>query len=851
MAGRTAPPAPAAPRRAPAVLLAALLAALLCAGGARGLLVRPQVAHLSSGRVLVRLHGGHQRWTVVAAPSPLPAAVTWLGSAGAGGGRRAAGRCLYRGAVPGRPGSTAALSLCRGVWAVIAADGRTVTVQPAEHVRHTRGPHVLRSLNVARLVARHVSARRRKRGLLSRATVEPFEQERTAEQREEDGEHGVLIGDQWFPAGNATPAGAYRLPATAADLARPRWLELVVAADQSVVAFHGRHRVLDYVLTLLNVMSAVLEDSSLQARLRVVVTRIYLIESGGELVRPRSPLSSLRAVNQWAARLADPRDAVIWLTRKHLGGPAGYAPVSGACDPSRSASINRDQGLSSAFVVAHELGHMLGLTHDGESDQCDWAPPLGSVMAPLISATYNRFFWSNCSRHEYSSKVSWWTCLYNRPAAADARPVSSSLDRPLSVAEQCQFEFGPEYGPCRLRSVQRQCARLWCAPPGSSRCLSRRAPPLDGTPCGAGHWCVHGHCRPVHRPPAAAAPADWASWGRWGTCSRSCGAGVQRRRRQCLPAAGRCAGDGEQVRLCPGLPRCWEEPRAAFCRRQQPVGTWLATHSAALPCHFWCVRSTDGRTQHGEPVPEGVSCGSADRPAICVRGTCRALDCAGTRLLPPQSRPAESCGGCGSDSYHRCRVERRVLTLIPVTQYSLVARLPVGATAVTIAETAASPHRVALFVRALGQYLLNGPSGVRRPGWYEGSGVRFTYQTAGGRETLSLPGPLPHELDVQVQSAPFAGPIVLNVTYVPTRPEAGLGLAAAHRPLVEASVTDAAPSETSGAERDERNRRGAEPDERHGRGTERDERYGHGAGEGRGADTGAGSGADRVVSSVE
>ena len=44
----------------------------------------------------------------------------------------------------------------------------------------------------------------------------------------------------------------------------------------------------------------------------------------------------------------------------NIGGPSGYAPVAGVCDPGRSCSLNRDEGLSSAFIIAHELGHILG-----------------------------------------------------------------------------------------------------------------------------------------------------------------------------------------------------------------------------------------------------------------------------------------------------------------------------------------------------------------------------------------------------------------------------------------------------------------------------------------------------------
>lgn len=51
-------------------------------------------------------------------------------------------------------------------------------------------------------------------------------------------------------------------------------------------------------------------------------------------------------------------DATVWLTRAQLGGPSGFAPVDGVCSKTRSAAIDRDEGLTSAFVIAHELAHL-------------------------------------------------------------------------------------------------------------------------------------------------------------------------------------------------------------------------------------------------------------------------------------------------------------------------------------------------------------------------------------------------------------------------------------------------------------------------------------------------------------
>ena len=81
-------------------------------------------------------------------------------------------------------------------------------------------------------------------------------------------------------------------------------------------------------------------------------------------VREGNSKRSLENVNAWNAELLNnaaaqwPHDIAVWLTRYDLGGPSGYAPVAGVCDPDRSCSLNRDEGLTSAFIIAHEVGHV-------------------------------------------------------------------------------------------------------------------------------------------------------------------------------------------------------------------------------------------------------------------------------------------------------------------------------------------------------------------------------------------------------------------------------------------------------------------------------------------------------------
>lgn len=42
----------------------------------------------------------------------------------------------------------------------------------------------------------------------------------------------------------------------------------------------------------------------------------------------------------------------------HLCSLLGLAELGTVCDPYRSCSISEDNGLSTAFTIAHELGHV-------------------------------------------------------------------------------------------------------------------------------------------------------------------------------------------------------------------------------------------------------------------------------------------------------------------------------------------------------------------------------------------------------------------------------------------------------------------------------------------------------------
>ncbi|XP_046598676.1 A disintegrin and metalloproteinase with thrombospondin motifs 3-like [Neodiprion lecontei] len=459
---------------------------------------------------------------------------------------------------------------------------------------------------------------------------------------------------------------------------RSRWLEIGIAADYSVVEFHGS-RVQQYILAVFNIVSAIYRDPSLESNMKLVIVRMVLYADKKDgMVRRGNARRSLENVNRWNRKFLlsskKSHDVAVWLTRLDLGGPSGYAPVSGVCDPARSCALNRDEGLTSAFIIAHELAHVLGLTHDGDQavgNSCGDEASIGSVMAPMVAATFHRFHWSTCSKKEFHHRVKQWECLLNQPDDHNATLLRATIQTTFTMDEQCRMEFGDGYSLCRSFDLPEPCSHLWCGYGNTSQiCKTKKGPPLEGTECGEDKWCINGYCELVDRRRFGLGPVihnvrdgGWSGWGPWGKCSRSCGVGVQFRSRKCsdpTPAYGGadCEGDSEEFKICEII-QCSEriDLRAQQCARLGilmgfPVrslmynSTWLPYEPEEdhLKCQLVCRSRQTGEIYFsGENLVDGTPCtyGSSD---ICVQGNCSKMGCDN---VMNSTALIDNCGECG------------------------------------------------------------------------------------------------------------------------------------------------------------------------------------------------------------
>ncbi|XP_042207319.1 A disintegrin and metalloproteinase with thrombospondin motifs adt-2-like [Homarus americanus] len=73
----------------------------------------------------------------------------------------------------------------------------------------------------------------------------------------------------------------------------------------------------------------------------------------------------------------------MWDGNPSLNTVIGLAWVSGMCHPRYSCTINEGTSFESVYVISHEMGHNLGMSHDGakpDENSCDGNKYLMSAM---------------------------------------------------------------------------------------------------------------------------------------------------------------------------------------------------------------------------------------------------------------------------------------------------------------------------------------------------------------------------------------------------------------------------------------------------------------------------------------
>ncbi|MFT7817507.1 disintegrin and metalloproteinase domain-containing protein 9-like isoform X2 [Arapaima gigas] len=343
--------------------------------------------------------------------------------------------CHYHGFVEGLPGSSVALSICSGLRGVLHMGNTTYGLEPLES-----------SASSQHLVYR-----------LEDVRTEP----------QECGTPHVVPGHAHHAQASSI---SHMLRKKRAVLHQTHFVELFLVVDNEKFTSMNRNQtaVREGMVQLASYVD------SMYAPLNI---RVVLV--GLEIWSQQNLISTEGGAGEVLARFVQWREQVLGSRRRHdsaqlilrwsFGSTAGMAFVSTVCSRSHGGGINAYTGssvLALASIVAHELGHNLGMNHDdGRACHCD------TPRCIMNSGTTGSRNFSSCSSDDFEKLIlsGGGSCLLNVPRPDEAYSTPYCGNKLLDVGEECdcgsdkECESDPccEARTCRLRPGA-QCADGVC-----------------------------------------------------------------------------------------------------------------------------------------------------------------------------------------------------------------------------------------------------------------------------------------------------------------------------------------------------------------------------------------------------
>uniref|UniRef100_A0A452HZB2 Uncharacterized protein n=1 Tax=Gopherus agassizii TaxID=38772 RepID=A0A452HZB2_9SAUR len=228
-----------------------------------------------------------------------------------------------------------------------------------------------------------------------------------------------------------------------------RYLEVVFVVENERFVQSGRNEtnVLQQLLDIVNIGDSMYDP--LGVRLFIVGLEIW---TQNNLIPISDTINALLGTfNNWRKRELYPRlphDAGHLVTYKGFGVTLGLAFIGTVCSHHWGSAVLsfRAEGLYSfSIVFTHELGHNLGMSHDGVYCKCKRSR---CIMAAYHSITD---LFSNCSYNEYFNLITTEArCLLEPPAPEKVYTLKYCGNKVVESGEQCDCgsKFNCEKDPC-------------------------------------------------------------------------------------------------------------------------------------------------------------------------------------------------------------------------------------------------------------------------------------------------------------------------------------------------------------------------------------------------------------------
>ncbi|XP_076322583.1 A disintegrin and metalloproteinase with thrombospondin motifs adt-1-like [Tachypleus tridentatus] len=288
-------------------------------------------------------------------------------------------------------------------------------------------------------------------------------------------------------------------------------IELGVFADKALYDSYVRKyptnaedQLTKVVLSIINQVHLIYNYDSLDQKFKIVIVKLQILSgnepstAGGDIDKYLDNFCLWQDQINPSSSSKEHWDYAIMLTGLDVFKDGnkkviGLAWVNGMCRSEYSCSISEGGTFEAGFVIAHEMGHSLGVQHDGDGNSCNRDEYL---MSPKTGA--GKVKWSTCSNSYMKTFLGqgWGNCLKD-----DSSPPSAGLNhqanglpgQQYSLKQQCQLALGSDHTPFQTSEApfNNVCKELWCRRLSWAQAAH---PALDGSPCGNGKWCQEGRC---------------------------------------------------------------------------------------------------------------------------------------------------------------------------------------------------------------------------------------------------------------------------------------------------------------------------------------------------------------------
>ncbi|XP_072095578.1 disintegrin and metalloproteinase domain-containing protein 9-like [Mobula birostris] len=221
---------------------------------------------------------------------------------------------------------------------------------------------------------------------------------------------------------------------------KPQYVELVLVVDNDKYNLHSRNETLIQIqmVELVHLVSGMFKSLNVA----VILTSLVIWKDEDQIDITSDAGEVLSNFVQWRQRVLLPEkqhdSGHLILGKAQFSGILGLAYVSTICSSRLGGGIDvfADSNVAkAATLLAHELGHNMGIKHDTTAQHCKCSDT-PCIMNPTLT---NSMEFSNCSEKDFISLVASGRglCLRNEPRVEDYYSFPSCGNNIVDEGEEC------------------------------------------------------------------------------------------------------------------------------------------------------------------------------------------------------------------------------------------------------------------------------------------------------------------------------------------------------------------------------------------------------------------------------